>query len=79
MISSSPLPDNTQHSQQRDIHAPGGILRELEETICFLILQNQNIPNLLLKSVIEIYPGNKIKPKKTIGFRKNIKLITEAD
>jgi len=28
VISSSqrPLPDNTQHSQQRDIHAPGGII-----------------------------------------------------
>jgi hypothetical protein len=29
----------------------------------FKILQSKNIPNLLLKSIIEIYSGNKIKVK----------------
>jgi uncharacterized protein (UPF0216 family) len=29
----------------------------------FDILQSKNIPNLLLKSIIEIYSGNKIKVK----------------
>ena len=34
----------------------------------FEILQNKNSPNLLLKSIIEIYPGNKIKEKKNNRF-----------
>jgi len=34
----------------------------------FEILQNKNSPNLLLKSIIEIYPGNKIKEKKNSQF-----------
>jgi hypothetical protein len=34
----------------------------------FEILQNKNIPNLLLKSTIEIYSENKIKEKKNNQF-----------
>ena len=44
----------------------------------FEILQSKNIHILLLKSLIEIYFGNKTKVK-IINYLKNIKLITEPN
>jgi hypothetical protein len=44
----------------------------------FEILQSKNIPNLLLKNVIEIYSGNTTKLK-VDSYQKNIRLITESN
>jgi len=44
----------------------------------FEILQSKNIPNLLLKSIIEIYSGNEIK-ERINSYQKNIQLIADSD
>jgi hypothetical protein len=54
-------------------------LTMLKRDKLFVILQSKNVPNLLLKSIIDIYSGNKIKVKINNQLSEEYKLITDSD
>ena len=50
----------------------------VKREILFEILQSKNIRNLLLKSIIEIYSGTKIKEKLNNQLPEKVQLITKS-
>jgi len=46
---------------QLEFHNYVKVFDKVKRDKLFEILQNKNIPNILLKSIVEIYSGNKIK------------------